>query len=108
MKTRDRVIAAIAELVQVEPGRITGGQRLREDLGMDSLSSLELLSSIGEQLRVEIEIEEAMDLETVDDACAFVERRRAERDVCARVRRCETHIVPFSEVRQRGRALGAA
>ena len=28
------------------------------------------------------------------------------RDMCARVRRRETHIVPFSEVRQRGRALG--
>ena len=78
--TRDRVVAAIAEILQIEPSRVSGALRLREDLGMDSLGSLELLSTIGEQLRLEIEMEEAMDLVTVDDACAFVERRRTEKE----------------------------
>lgn len=41
---------------------------------MDSLSSLELLSKVGERLRVDLEAEDAMDIRTVDDACAFVEK----------------------------------
>jgi acyl carrier protein len=82
--SRARVVAAIAEILQIEPSDVSGTQRLREDLGMDSLGSLELLSTIGEQLRVDIEMEEAMDLVTVDDACAFVERRCAAREDRAR------------------------
>jgi acyl carrier protein len=76
--TRLRVVKAIAEILEMEPSRVSGAQRLREDLGMDSLGSLELLSTVGEDLRVDLDMEDAMDIVTVDDACAFVERRRAE------------------------------
>jgi acyl carrier protein len=76
--TRSRVVAVIAEILEIEPGRVSGALRLREDLGMDSLGSLELLSTIGEELRLELEMEDAMGIVTVDDACAFVERHRAE------------------------------
>jgi acyl carrier protein len=76
--TRLRVVKAIAEILEMEPSRVSGAQRLREDLGMDSLGSLELLSTVGEDLRVDLDMEDAMEIVTVDDACAFVERRRAE------------------------------
>jgi acyl carrier protein len=76
--TRARVVAAIAEILEIEPSCVAGTQRLREDLGMDSLGSLELLSTIGEELRIDLEMEDAMGIVTVDDACTFVERRRAE------------------------------
>ena len=76
---RTRTIELIAEILEVEPSTISPGQRLREDLGLDSLQSLELLSLISEELRVELPMEAALDLETVDDACAFVERTAAER-----------------------------
>lgn len=74
-EVRDSTLALLAEIAEVEPAKLRGTDRLREDLGMDSLSSLELLSSLGEKLRIDLEIEEAMDLRTVDDACAFVERQ---------------------------------
>lgn len=69
---RDRVVALIAEIREIDPGQIEGRSRLREDLGMDSLNSLELLSELASELDVDLRIEEAMGLETVDDACAFV------------------------------------
>jgi acyl carrier protein len=72
---RESTFAILAEIAEVELAGIRGTDRLREDLGMDSLSSLELLSSLGEKLQVDLEIEEAMDIRTVDDACAFVERQ---------------------------------
>jgi acyl carrier protein len=76
--TRGRVVAAIAAIVEIEPSRVSGEQRLREDLGMDSLGSLELLSTISEELKIDLEMEDAMGIVTVDDACAFVEGHRAE------------------------------
>lgn len=73
--TREIALTVLAEIAEVERGSLRGDDRLREDLGMDSLSSLELLSTLGEKLDLDLEVEEAMDIRTVDDACAFVERQ---------------------------------
>lgn len=73
--SRDIALSVLAEIAEVDRSSIRGEDRLREDLGMDSLSSLELLSTLGERLNLDLEIEEAMDIRTVDDACAFVERQ---------------------------------
>jgi len=37
-----------------------------------------LLSTIGEALKIDLDIEEAMGIQTVDDACAFVTRKYKE------------------------------
>lgn len=71
---RRRVVALIAEILEVEADTVREDSRLREDLGMDSLQSLELLSTLSEELRIDLEMEEAMDISTVSDACGFVER----------------------------------
>jgi acyl carrier protein len=70
---RTQTIKAIAEILEVSPDDISKGDRLREDLGMDSLGSLELLSILSEELRIDLEIEDAMGISTVEDACAFIE-----------------------------------
>ncbi len=75
---RGRMRALVAEILEIEQDRIEPQSRLREDLGMDSLGSLEMLSTISEQLDVHLEIEEAMDIVTFDDACRFVERQLPE------------------------------
>jgi acyl carrier protein len=71
-------LAALAEIAETDVQSIRADQKLREDLGMDSLQSLELLSSIGEQLKIDLDIEQAMGIRTVDDACAFVLRQYEE------------------------------
>jgi acyl carrier protein len=77
-EARRVTLATLAEIAQTGVDTIRGGQRLREDLGMDSLQSLELLSTIGEALKIDLDIEEAMGIQTVDDACAFVTRKYKE------------------------------
>lgn len=69
-----RTVALIAEILEIDPGSVRGSDRLREDLGMDSLGSLELLSSLSQELRVDLEAEAAMDIQTVDEAVAFIAR----------------------------------
>ncbi len=71
-------VRLLAEIAETELRSIRDTQRLREDLGLDSLQSLELLSSIGEALRIDLDVEEAMSIRTVSDACAFVVRQYAE------------------------------
>ena len=77
--SRTSTLSVVAEIAEVTVSELHGTDRLREDLGMDSLSSLELLSSLGEKLHLDLEIEDAMDIRTVDDACAFVERQCSSR-----------------------------
>lgn len=67
------VLAAIAEILEIDSATIAPEARMREDLGMDSLGSLELLSTLSRELGVDLEIEEAMEIETVADTLAFVE-----------------------------------
>lgn len=81
MKMQDThhvTVKLIAEIAETEVRSIREGQRLREDLGLDSLQSLELLSCIGEALKIDLDVEEAMVIRTVSDACAFVARQYAE------------------------------
>jgi acyl carrier protein len=72
---RGVTIRLLAEIAEIDARSILDHQRLREDLGLDSLQSLELLSGIGEALKIEFDIEDAMTIQTVRDACAFVARR---------------------------------
>jgi len=73
--TRIVTVKLLAEIAETDVPSIRANQRLREDLGLDSLQSLELLSSIGEALKIDLDVEEAMSIRTVDDACAFVARQ---------------------------------
>jgi acyl carrier protein len=76
--TRSLTVRLLAEIAETEVRSIRDGQRLREDLGLDSLQSLELLSCIGEALKIDLDVEEAMGIRTVRDACAFVARQYTE------------------------------
>lgn len=71
---RDRTIEILADILETTPAKVRPQDRLREDLGLDSLQSLEMLSMLSEEFRVDLPMEEAMELRTVDDACAFVAR----------------------------------
>lgn len=76
--THNITVKLLAEIAETEVRSIRDNQRLREDLGFDSLQSLELLSSIGEALKIDLDVEEAMGIRTVHDACVFVARKYAE------------------------------
>ena len=71
-RARVVTLTALAEIAETDIQSLRADQKLREDLGMDSLQSLELLSAIGEKLKIDLNIEQAMGIRTVDDACGFV------------------------------------
>jgi len=61
------VFEIVAELVSATPDEIKGDDRLREDLGLDSLQSMELLSRVSETFEIDPDLEEVMDLATVEE-----------------------------------------
>jgi acyl carrier protein len=77
MTVDDRVIELIAQLSSVKKAEIKPGDRLRDDLGMDSVSSMELLSLLAEELALDIPVEEAMAITTVQGALEMARRHAA-------------------------------
>lgn len=75
--TRARVVALMAEILEIDAATIHGNDRLREDLGMDSLTSLEFLSAVSHELKLDLEIEDALAIVTVDDAWKFITAHQA-------------------------------
>jgi acyl carrier protein len=53
-------------------GPLTDSDRLREDLGLDSLHSMELLSAITEKYEVDVDVEEVQDVKTIGDVIAVL------------------------------------
>jgi acyl carrier protein len=60
-----RIRKMLSDVTAVPVERIHDGDRLREDLGLDSVGSMELLSMIAEDFDLDISMEEAMQADTV-------------------------------------------
>jgi acyl carrier protein len=75
MNVEQQVVHMIAQLTTVQQGAIAQEDRLREDLGLDSVSSMELISMLSEELHVEVSLEEAMAVTTVRGAVELAQSR---------------------------------
>ena len=64
---RTDLVDILSKLAGLEVNQIKDDDRLREDLGLDSLQSMELLSRISDKYELDLEVEDVMDVETVDD-----------------------------------------
>jgi len=71
MQTKDEVLgqiqAALVELFEIEPGRITPEARLNEDLEIDSIDAVDLLDRLRRQTGRKISAEEFRTVRTVGD-----------------------------------------
>jgi len=53
-------------------GDIQDTDRLREDIGLDSLHAMELLSAVTEKYEIDVDIEEVQEVKTVGDVVSFL------------------------------------
>ena len=69
---QDRLIEIIAEQLQIDTAQIVPEASFMDDLGADSLDTVELIMALEEELGVEIPDEEAENIRTVQDAIDFL------------------------------------
>ncbi|MBO5884174.1 MAG: acyl carrier protein [Clostridia bacterium] len=73
--TLDKVKKLIANQLGIEEDKITEASRLVEDLGADSLDTVEMLMTLEEEFGVQIPDEEAMQLSTVKSIVDLIESK---------------------------------
>ncbi len=77
MAVPDRVKAIIAEQLGVKPEEVVPEASFIDDLGADSLDTVELIMALEEEFGVEIPDEDAEKMTTVGDAIKYVESKSA-------------------------------
>ncbi len=73
-----KVREIVANELGVEPDRVVPEASFTEDLGADSLDTIELIMAVEEEFSIEIPDEDAEKLTTVKDAVEYLERVGAE------------------------------
>jgi acyl carrier protein len=69
---RERVIKVVAETLKLEPAQINVESKFVEDLGAESMQSVELIAAFEEEFDIEMDEEEALDVKTVGKAVDFI------------------------------------
>lgn len=72
-----RVKEIIVNELGVEPEKVNAEAHFVEDLGADSLDTVELVMAFEEEFGIEIPDEEAEQLQTVGDAIRYLEEQQA-------------------------------
>ena len=74
----ERVKKIVVEHLGVDEGKITEGASFIDDLGADSLDTVELVMAFEEEFNVEIPDDAAEKIQTVGDAINFIKENAAE------------------------------
>ena len=72
----DKVKQIIVDELGVEESEVTPNARFIDDLGADSLDTVELVMRFEEEFSIEIPDEDAEKIQSVRDAIAYIEERR--------------------------------
>ena len=72
-ETFDRVKKVVMEQLGVEADKVQNSSAFIEDLGADSLDTVELVMALEEEFNTEIPDEVAEKIKTVGDAVAYIE-----------------------------------
>ena len=72
-----RVKKIVVEHLGVDEGKVTEGASFIDDLGADSLDTVELVMAFEEEFNIEIPDDAAEKIQTVGDAVSFISQKAA-------------------------------
>ena len=75
--TETQVKEIIVEQLGVDPEKVTSSAKFIEDLGADSLDTVELVMAFEEKFSVEVPDEDAEKLKSVEDVVAYIKANQA-------------------------------
>jgi acyl carrier protein len=71
---RKRIVEVVARTLKVDQGRIVDEARFIEDLGAESIQSVELVAAFEEEFDIEMDEEAALAIKNVGKAVEFIEK----------------------------------
>lgn len=77
--TLERVKRVTAELLKVDPAKVKDNSRFVEDLGAESIQSIELVAAFEEEFDIEMDEDAALAVKSVADATKFIDNVLAEK-----------------------------
>ena len=75
MAVEAKIKSIIAEQLGVKPEEVTPAASFVDDLGADSLDTVELIMALEEEFNIEIPDEDAEKMKTVGDAVKYIEEK---------------------------------
>ena len=72
----DQIKEILKDTMDIDESKITLDAKLKEDLELDSLDSLELIMSAEEEFGIEIPDEDVMNFKTVNDIVNYIEEHK--------------------------------
>ena len=72
----EKVCSIVSEQLSVEAGEVKSDSNFQNDLGADSLDTVELVMALEEEFDIEIPDEAAEGIATVGDAVRFIEEKK--------------------------------
>ena len=69
---RQRVVQVVAHTLKIDGSSMSDEARLVEDLGAESMQSVELIAAFEEEFDIEMDEQEAMDVKTIGKAVEFI------------------------------------
>lgn len=73
-----KITEALSGYIKNKSIKIEGNSELREELGLDSMDTIELVFQLEENFNIQISDDDLMGLKTVDDVVQYIEKRVAE------------------------------
>ncbi len=80
INAEEKVKEIIVEQLSVDPGEVTADASFIEDLGADSLDTVELVMAFEEEFEIEIPDDEAEKLTNVGQAVEYLKKKLAEKE----------------------------
>ncbi len=77
MAVQDKITEIIVEQLGVKPEEVVPEASFVDDLGADSLDTVELVMALEEEFGIEIPDEDAEKIQTVGDAIRYIEEKAA-------------------------------
>ena len=75
-KVLDQIKEILKDTMDIDESKITLDAKLKEDLELDSLDSVELIMSAEEEFGIEIPDEDVMNFKTVNDIVNYIEEHK--------------------------------
>lgn len=78
MSVAEKVKEIVVDQLGVDAGEVNPDAKFVDDLGADSLDLTELIMAMEEEFGVEISDEDAQQIQKVQDAISFIEKKKGE------------------------------